>query len=187
MTEQLVEMDWDALLASEIEWAKKQRRRVKGEEEFEMRVRIVGPGGEVANTPLRWTSENEKRRAMVALSLTCGMVGAKAAIVVSDSRFLNVPNFCKVFKIAEPKPGTYEEWNQARHRIMEGFDHYMGNLPRETWDEALLVFIYGPKVKRFATIPYLTLGDQLEFEPVRDDKEGAVTINMLPPWWIPRT
>jgi hypothetical protein len=181
------EVDWDELVRDEMDWAIKERRRVKGEEEFVMRVRIVGPHGELANTPLVWRDEQEKRSAMRALSFTCKITGAQAAVIVSDTRWLDVPGFCKCFNIPEPDfkvAGQYEEFEARRREIMPGFDWYMGNLPSECWKEALMVAVHGPKVKRLEIIEYRHDGDRLIFQDKMGDKDlGKVEIPMLPKWW----
>jgi hypothetical protein len=179
----IAEMDWDAMLRDEMDWAIAQRRQIRGEDEFTMRVKIVGPHGEVAVAPLQWTSGPEKRRAMSVLSATCCLVGALAAIIVSDSRFLDIPAFCKYFQIAEPQAGSFDAFERDRQRIMQGYDFYMGNLPRETFKEALVVAIRGPRVCRISTVEYTVADEEFTFLSAVSARDGAVEVQMLPAWW----
>jgi hypothetical protein len=176
-------MDWDAVLRSEMDFAIEQRRKVKGDEEFLMRVRVVGSHGQIANTPLRWCDKQEKRRAMHVLSEVCKITNAQAAIIVSDARHLNVPGFCKRFNLPEPGPETLDAFEKERLRIMQGYDFYMGNLPRDTWEENLMVMIYGPRVCRMGIVEYTKSGDEIVFEPMMDNRDGEITVSMLQAWW----
>jgi hypothetical protein len=181
---QMTEKDWDLMLRQEMDWAIAQRKELKGgDDNFRMRIKIVGPGGQIANTPLIWHNEEEKRRVMFALSRTCQIVLAQAAIIVSDTRFLNVPGFCKHFKIPEPGPGTWDDFERERLRILKGYDFYMGNLLRDTWEEALMVAIKGPGICVMASTPYRAEGGQYVFEPMKDSRGGKTEVNMLPAWW----
>jgi hypothetical protein len=181
--EAAVAVDWDGLLKSEMGWAIAQRREVQGEDEFKMRVKIVGPKGEVATTPFVWNSERHKHLVMKLVSEMCKMLNAQAAIIVSDTRFLNVPGFCKCFQIPEPGPGTWDAFHRERMKIMARFDYYFGNLPRETWDEALLVAIKGPRICRAAMTRYVNDGGKISFEPMNEMRDGNVHVGMLPTWW----
>jgi hypothetical protein len=182
-TEQATEIDWDQILRQEMDWAIEQKRKVTGDDEFTMRVKVVGPYGQIANTPVVWRNEQEKRKAMWAVSQTAKMTVSQAVIVTSDARFLNVPGFCKRFGIAEPTPGNLEAFDLERRRVMKGFDFYMGNLPRDCFDENLLVAIRGPRVCRMAIAKYTVVKGVVVFEPTMEDKDAKVIVNMVPEWW----
>lgn len=178
-----MEPNWDQLLNEEMEWGMGQLRRLKGKDDsFEMRVKVIGPNGEIAKTPLRWRDEQEKRRAMAALSHCCMVMAAQAAMVCSDARFLNTPAFCRHFEIPEPTPTTLDAFEKNRRRIMEPYDYYMGNLPPELYHDILMVWIEGPRVKRFAVMPYSRVDGRLQFEP-KEEPPTSVQILMLPKWW----
>jgi len=96
----LSEVNWDALLREEMDWAiaQKKTQDPKHEDEFRMRCRVVGPNGEWALLPLAWRNEEEKHRSMSALSNTCKAARAQAAMICSDVRILDTLAFCKHFK-----------------------------------------------------------------------------------------
>ena len=178
------EDDWNKLLLDEMEWAMAQKRAKGDDEEFRMRVRIVGPGNQLVDTPLIWTSEREKKIAMDALSKTCGMVCAQAAVIVSDMRTLNVPAFCKHFNIAEPTSQNDDQFELDRRRVMKPLRFYMGNLPRHTFDEVLGVVIKGPRICRMALTRYTFAKDKaIVFEPIDLRVDRKASVNMLPAWW----
>lgn len=176
-------VDWDQLLRSEMEWAIQQKRNVTGDDEFVMRVKVVGPHGEIADTPVRWSSEEEKRKAMWAVSQAAKMTASQAVMITSDARYLNVTGFCKRFDIAQPTPGNWEAFEQERRRVMKGFGFYMGNLPRDCFDDNLLVAIRGPRVTRMAVTKYAFVNGIVVFEPTLEDKDAKITVSMVPAWW----
>jgi hypothetical protein len=180
---QMTEIDWDVLLRDEMGWAIEQRRRLKGDEDFRMRVRIVGPNGEMANTPIQWQNAQEKSRWMRALSTTCKMTFAQAAIITSDARLLNTPGFCKRFNLVEPGPSGWEAFEIERRRIMKGYDFYMGNLPRDCFNDTLMVAIYGPKVCKIGATMYSEVNGEIVFDPMDAKVEGKTKVFMLPAWW----
>lgn len=51
-------VDWNEILRHEIAWAITQRRQlgVGQDEAFQVRVQLVGPSGQVVNTPIRGRS-----------------------------------------------------------------------------------------------------------------------------------
>jgi hypothetical protein len=182
--ETAVGVDWDELLREEMGWAMRQKRNVIGDEQFTMRVKAIGPGGQIAKLPIVWRNEDEKRRAMWAVSRVAKDTLSQAVMVTSDARFLNTTGFCKRFGIAEPTVATLEEFNRERFRVMKGFDDYMGNLPNDCYYENLIVAIRGPQVCRMASTRYALVNGALVFEPM-DDNKNATTLRMdlIPAWW----
>ena len=90
-----MKVDIEELMQTEMRLAIEQKRRNPKDDDFKMRIQIVGPGGSVADVPLQWTSHEDKERKMFILSLLCGKVSAVAAIVTTDTRRLHSENFCK--------------------------------------------------------------------------------------------
>lgn len=178
----MAENYWDKLLADEMAWAIAQRTEVKRDEEFMMRVSIVGPGRQLFRTPLVWKSEEQKRLAMKLVSHVCGQLSALAVVVATDARMLNVPGFCRRFNIAEPIPPDYEAFNRERRRIMENFGNYMGNLPADCYEDALIVWIKGPAVCIVSQVKYQANGETIVFEPENRGSEKSQVL-MLPEWW----
>lgn len=179
-------IDFDGILQAEMAWAMEQKRRlsVARQDDFQMRVSVVGQRGEIARTPIQWDSEALKRRVMRALSQACKELDAAAVVVASDVRCLNLEAFCAFFSIAVPKGREdMDAFERERQRVMEPYDFYMGNLPRELWEEYLMVFAHGPRVKRALRCAYRVEGGSFVFEPVAEDG-GVMSIPMIPAWWV---
>jgi hypothetical protein len=178
--------DFDSLLREEINWAITQKLAlsVQHQDDFRMRVKIVGPQGQVANTPVIWHDEDEKLRAMNAVSRTCRIVSAQAVMVTSDVRVLNVEAFCAHFNLAVPHSAAeLKTFQKERWRVMEPYDYYMGNLPRPLWSELLMTFAYGPCVRKMLSLPYRVVDETFVFDEVKVDHEG-LQIPMIPVWWV---
>jgi hypothetical protein len=176
-------IDFDKLLDDEMDWAIAQRRALgPGNDDFQMRVQIVGPVGQIAKTPLQWTSEQEKHKCMYVLAEVCRITVAQAAIVTSDIRRLEVDAFCKHFGIAPPTPSTLDAFERERQRVMKPFDFYMGNLPPHLYADALMCFAYGPAVKKIRCCEYRASDGRLIFDPQLSQVTG-LQIDMLRPWW----
>lgn len=173
---------WDKLLAEEMAWAIAQRSSVKGDEEFMMRVSIVGPGRQLMRTPLIWKSKDQKRLAMKLVAQVCGHINAMAVVVAMDARELNVAGFCRRFNLTEPVPPDYEAFNRERARIMESFDNYMGNLPADCYEDTLIVWIKGPAVCLASKVKYRVHDSLTVFEPEERGSEKSQVL-MLPEWW----
>jgi hypothetical protein len=175
-------VDWDRLLRNEMEWAIQQKRIVTTDDGFKMRVKIVGPSAQIAHMPVTWANEDEKRRAMLAVSHTAKLTLSQAVIITTDARFVNVPGFCKRFGIAESTATNFEAFELERRRIMKGFDFYMGNLPADCYDDNLLVMVKGPRIARMMSTKYAIVEGVAVFEQV-EDKGEKITIEMIPEWW----
>jgi hypothetical protein len=183
----MADTNFGALLAEEMDWAISQKRRLgveAGDNSFQMRVRIVGPNGELATTPLSWTSMDEKYRAMAALAEVCRITFARAAMVCSDVRTLNTEAFCVRYGVVRPQDDM-DGFERGRLRVMEEQIGSLSfeDLPRDLCIEALMVFIKGPKVQLAQVCGYSVVDGVYVFEkPV--DLDGRVTIGMLPEWWV---
>jgi hypothetical protein len=179
------DFDFTALLHKEMAWAIEQKRAcaVDRQDDFNMRVKVVGPIGQIATTPLRWEDEDQKRACMRAVSATCKIMMAQGVVVASDTRHYNMPKFCEFFHI--PEPHTAEEskiWEIERRRIMKPYDYYIGNLPRALWLEALMVMARGPRVNLAMRSEYNVVDRTFVFEtPVLISEQ--IDIRMVPPWW----
>jgi hypothetical protein len=179
-----ITIDWDRLISEEMEWAISLKRKVVEDDGFRMQVKIVGPSGQIARTPLGWSSEHEKRKVMWVVSQVAKQTCSQAVMVTSDARMINVSGFCKRFGIAEPTtPAAYEAFELQRRLVMKGFDSYMGNLPTDCYEDGLIVAIRGPRITRLATTKYRIVKGVVVFEPMFDDKESKSTVDMVLPWW----
>ncbi len=181
-------IDFDNILTSELGWAVDQKRSLTpqdSQEAFQMRVRAVGPNGEIATIPgAIWSDRQQQRRVMQAVSEACKEIGAAAIVVTSDARFLLPKNFSEHFNIPMVTLDTMESWEKERQRIMKGYGNLMGNLPRHTWDEALICSIYGPRVKKFGMLAYRAKGPEFVFDPpIITNEESKFQQYMIPAWW----
>ena len=178
------------LLHDESAWAIETKRKsdIRDDDTFPQRIKIVGPNGEIARTPLlTWRSEAEKYRVMAVVSECCKLAFAQAVVVTTDTRYLLTDEFSDHFGIARPTEETMDAWMKERFRVMKPYNHYMGNLPRHLFAEMLTVVIYGPRIKRMATVKYTLKDTAFAFEPVHliDGANGVdkLQLNMIPAWW----
>jgi hypothetical protein len=178
--------DLDLLLQEEIMWAiaQKQKCPVDEPEAFAMRVKVIGPIGQIANTPLQWGSMEQQHAMMAALSEVCKRTYAQAAIITTDIRYLLPEQFCEHFGLPMPTPATLKQWNKERERVMKPFNYEFGKLPRHTWEEALMATAYGPRVSKMVTAKYQVQGNGFVFQPPeRLPDNGGLQVCMLPAWW----
>jgi hypothetical protein len=176
----------ESIMKHEMAEAIRQKRacRIDDENAFAMRVSIVGPGGQVAEVPfMQWKNRDEKRLKMHILSALCKKVSATAALVVSDARYIVPEAFCEHFKLPFPQTETF--WDDYQ-RVMADFDYDMENLPRQLWEEALMVVAYGPRVTKMMMAKYSVVNRVYVFEPsemMPGGDHGKTQVEMIPAWW----
>jgi hypothetical protein len=177
------DVDFEKLLDWEMDLAIAQRRTLGcGTDDFQMSVKVIGPLGQIVPTPLQWHNEEEKYRAMRAVSQCCRLLAAQAVVVVMDVRSMEVDAFCRHFQIEPPTRETFDTFDRERRRVMKPFGFYMGNLPPHLYRDALLAFAYGPRIKLVRCVGYRAEAGKLIFDPpIAQVKE--LSILMVPAWW----
>lgn len=176
--------DIEKIMQAEMDLAvtKKSACKVDEEDAFAMRVSIVGPDGRVMEVPhMQWRSNKEKRLKMLILSALCQKVSATAALVMTDARYLVPEEFCKHFNL--PFPQTENFWDDYT-RIMADYNYEMGRLPRNLWEESLIVVAYGPRIAKMMMTRYTVVDRAYVFEPsVMMPESGETHVDMIPAWW----
>lgn len=175
-------MDWDAVLKEEMDAAVMQRIRLKGDDEFQMSVKVVGPAGQIASTGLMWRDEAEKHFVMALVAKGCMVLNAQAVIVTSDSRFLDNEVFCKRFNVPRPEV-DFEGFDRERRRVMAGFKNYYGNLPSDCYRDALIVAAKGPSICRLMSTAYRWSEGGFVFAKTEEQTKGILQMNLIPTWW----
>jgi hypothetical protein len=182
-----METDYQALMLEEMDWAIAQKIAlgIKRGDDFKMRVKVVDQDGAVGLTPARWHSRDEMHAMMETLSRVCGTISARAAIITSDARFMQVKAFCEHFAIELPTSENIKAWEKKRRSIMRSYDNEMSKLPRPLWSEALMVGVKGPGVEKGLVSHYRVADDKYVFDPptFNDDAEMIWSVKMLPAWW----
>jgi len=179
----MTNVDISTLMQLEMAAAIEQKRKLgTGDDNFRMSIKIVGPGGSVADVPLQWSSMQDKYLKMGILSHLCEHVSAVAAVVTSDVRRLNSKAFCSRFKLDYADSAMFKK---EYDRIMADYNHEMVNLPRETWEESLFVVAYGPRTKKMLVAPYAVVGGGFMFErPEFANEDAELEVGLIPAWWV---
>ena len=177
----MTEVDIKEIMTQQMNLAIEQRRGQKEADDFKVQIKIVGPGGSVADVPLQWGSDHDKKLKMAVLSHLCERVSAVAAIVTSDTRRLDSKAFCKYFNL---QYSDSKAFLKDYHRIMADYNFEMGRLPRETWKDALHVIAYGPRIKKMMMSRYTMGADGFVFEPAQLAEESdTIEVGLIPAWW----
>lgn len=175
----------DALLIQ----AKKTRARFRYSEDEKMcnTVIVIGPQDESAAFPVIWNSDREKEIKMQSFAAAARHTQAQAIALISDTRWLMSDLFTLHFGLPDVAKVGVEEFQKRYLTIMETmFDGQIKNLPRELWNEAVLVAIKGPKIEPQTRMESYNCGpnDSVVFTGDSPQSEmGTMQINIIPDWW----
>lgn len=180
------ETDLDKFLDEQLAWAIETKIAEPGDDKFPMKVHIVGPGGQIARTPLGWRTQDEKYKAMDAASYAARMTNSRAVVLTSDMRYARMDEFADHFGMERPNSKTIGNFQKEYVRILDkDFGGTIANLPRHIWDEVLMVQAYGPRVKKWRATGYRFIGGVFTPSPSPMEQEaGDVLINIIRPWWV---
>jgi hypothetical protein len=184
---------FDNLLRSLLEKAKTNRQKLgyRDAHKFAQCAIVIGPRGEQAVLPVQWKSNREKHIVMEALSIAARKEGAAAIVLISDARWTMSDKFSAYFHLPDPKEIGLDAWQKEYLSILKGiYGGEMEQLPRELWDEAVIVGGKGPLVGEHMQMARYREGrnDSVEWinEPFIKGSESEsyqVQFNMLPDWW----
>ena len=150
---------------------------------------VITPNGNVSMLSLLWRDNEEKRQKMRALCLTAKSVDALAVALITDSRWCDGVKFAEYFKIEPPTAATGEKFEEYQRNYLKILNRYGGsikNLPRQLWNEAVIIALKGPGIKPRMFMASYVEGrrDTVEWLPPKPPSESyEVMINLLPDWW----
>jgi hypothetical protein len=182
---------FDDLLRLTLEKAKTNRAKFgySGADRFAQCALVIGPNLESATLPIQWGSNREKRALMTAISLAAKDANASAVLLINDTRWCESEKFTDYFHIAPISEIGLEAWQEEYGEIIRGiYGGSMGNLPRELWNEALIVSGKGPLVGEKSVIAFYREGrnDSVEWieNPMKTSGGDIQTkMYMLDDWW----
>jgi hypothetical protein len=162
------------------------RHKYSAEEAFIPKVMLIGPEDEVFAIPAGWRDEQEKYAMMRAAAEAARKLFAQAIMLASDTRWVLSDVFCEHFKI-EPPNGTeagFKAYQQRYLAILREYDGQMKNLPRQLWQEAVMVAIKGPRCGTHTRMaPYdQGPGDTVHYLPL-EKHDSRSQMNLIPEWW----
>jgi hypothetical protein len=167
--------------------AKEDRARYKysQEEAFVPKVMFIGPENEVFVTPAQWRGERDKYAVMSAAAEVARKTFAQAIVLASDSRWIKAETFCEHYKINPPR--THEEvaaYQQQYLAILREHDGQMKNLPRQLWQEAVIVALKGPRCGTHTILAPYDRGPNDTVHYLSTENDFARTeMNLIPEWW----
>jgi hypothetical protein len=151
---------------------------------------MLGPNFETASIPAIWKNEEEKYHVMRGVSYTAKKSLCRAVILISDTRWTTAtPELAEFLGIPPLDEIGVEAWGKRYSRaITERFDGQLKNLPRQFWQEAIVIVMKGPELH--GKIPLRMAqyergpNDSIHWLPMKqDDDARAMHFNLLPDWW----
>jgi len=101
-------------------------------------------------------------------------------------RWLKGEVFCEYYKLDPPTRENYDAYRRDYHRIRAAHGGEIKNLPREVWEEAVVVYTNGPGIPiQIQMAPYKEgPNDTIEWLPLEDrHKPDGGKSDMLTDWW----
>ena len=171
--------------------AKKERARYKYSDDEQMgnTVVVFGPEGEKAVLPLNWRDANEKWKKMNAVAKAAKDTEAQAIVLITDSRWVKGDIIGLHLGIAPIEEIGVAEFQKRYWSILSGkFGGQIKNLPRELWNEGVLVAIKGPQIEPQMRMACYNQGPHDDVVYVAGDSpqdNGVTQLNVIPDWWKP--
>jgi hypothetical protein len=169
-----------------LETAKKTREEYKysGDEKMMPTAFIYGDG--ITVMMLAWKDEKEKYQMAAAANAMARARKAKSLSFVTDARWVDGKKFSEYYKLPPPAPNTIDTFQSTYHRILREHGGQVKNLPRQLWQEAVIVFTNGPGIPITIQMAPYEEGDYdtirwLPLEP--EHKPTGSKSDMLTDWW----
>ena len=143
-------------------------------------------GDEITIMMMCWKDEREKYQMAAAANAMARTRKAKALSFVTDSRWVRSDRFALYYDL--PIRQDYEKFRREYHRILKEHGGQMKNLPRQLWEEAVVVFTNGPGIPTVVQMaPYEEgPGDTIRWLPMDTEfqgKDAHYKSDMLTDWW----
>jgi hypothetical protein len=158
------------------------------DEGFVPKLMLIGPNDETYVTAVGWKNEADKYAMMRAAADVARETFAQAIVLVSDTRWVMSDVFCAHFKIEGPD-GSREGFKAYQKRYLDILREHGGqmkNLPRQLWNEAVMVAIKGPRCGTDTLMAPYTQGpgDKVLYLPPKERGEDyRHHLKLIPEWW----
>lgn len=164
------------------------------DEGFMPKLMFIGPNDEVAISPAVWKDEADKYAMMARAAEAARLTFTQAIVLVSDTRWLQSDVFCEHFKITPPMSSSDDDvkvFQKRYYAILREHGGQIKNLPRQLWNEAVMVAIKGPRCGTHSVMaPYIQgPGDKVQYLPCdkkplnQDGDTFKAQMNLIPEWW----
>lgn len=166
--------------------AKDTRAKFKYSEDEKMMPMAIINGDEVTIMGLAWKDEDEKYAMAAAANARARATHATSLSFVTDARWVKAATFCEYFRLDPPDKTNVDMFSRHYHRILAAHGGQVKNLPRQVWEEAVVVFTNGPGIPlTIQMAPYREgPNDTIEWLPSDEPRHGETgRSDMLTDWW----
>ena len=134
---------------------------------------------------LGWKNNKEKYQMAAAANARARETKARSLSFATDARWVNLATFCEYFRLDAPNGKNTERLTADYHRILQAHGGEMKNLPREVWEEAIVVFTNGPGIPiTLQMAPYKEgPNDTIEWLPRTKEPGERNRSDLLTDWW----
>jgi len=175
--------DVKSMMACLLDAAKKTRESYmySGDEKM-MPMAYIYNEHNITVIALSWKDNREKYQMAAFANSEARKARAKSLSFVTDARWLNAEKFCEYYKFDPPTPETMDALSRDYHRILAAHEGEMKNLPRELWEEAIVVYTNGPGIPvQIQMVPYKEgPNDTIEWLPPKNQRGES---DLLTDWW----
>jgi hypothetical protein len=180
--------DTKEMMTTLLDLAKHQRESFKYSGDEQMLPMAFIYGDEITIMMLGWKDNKEKYQMAASANMMARTRKAQSLSFVTDSRWINSDAYGKYYNLPAPKEMGVEKFMAHYKRTLAAHGGEMKNLPREIWDEAVVVFTNGPGIPiTIQMAPYKEgPNDTIEWMPTHPEWDGPDNkskSDMLTDWW----
>jgi hypothetical protein len=168
-----------------LETARNIRAGYKYSEDEKMTPTAIIVGEETIIMALMWRNNKEKYMMSAAANAQARTMKARSLSFATDARWVKSDVFCEYYRLDMPTAKTYAGFKQHYHRILAAHGGEIKNLPREVWQEAVVVFTNGPGIPLTLTMAPYEEGpnDTIQWLPVPTSAHDKGESDLLTDWW----
>ena len=182
-------LDATALVYGMMETAKSIRAQHKySEDEAMMPVCIIVCPEQTIIVATLWQTHAEKRAMMKIISNTARIHKARIVGFATDMRTVKSDKLCSYYNRPAPELPNMEEFKKWYVQLLDSVGGCVKNLPRELWNEAVMVAAKGPEIGTMVKLANYVEGpnDTVLFKADIIDEPGInhqYDLKLLPEWW----
>ena len=178
--------DVESLMAMLLDRAKEIREGYgySGDEEMTPTAFIVSEEG-IGIYALTWKNNKEKYRMAQIVNAMARELKARSLSFASDARWVKLEVFCDYYRLDKPNGQNVERLTSDYYRILAAHGGELKKLPREVWEEAVVVFTNGPGIPTTLKMAPYREGpnDTIEWLPRETHPDERGKSDMLTDWW----
>ena len=134
---------------------------------------------------LGWKDNKEKYQMAAVANAKARELKATSLSFATDARWVNLEVFCRYYRLDKPTSRNTDRLERDYYRILQAHGGEVKNLPREVWEEAVVVFTNGPGIPvTLQMAPYREgPNDTIEWIPRENDEHTRGRSDLLTDWW----